>query len=66
LHIPVGVEAKSRNAETILSMAELDGVKGDKANSERLASAGEVLVPVHHGWCVKFFEEESSKEGGGF
>ncbi len=50
LHIPVAVEAKSRNAETVLSMAELDGIKGDKANLERLASAGEALVPVHHGW----------------
>jgi hypothetical protein len=47
-------------------MAELDGVKGDEANLERLASAGEALVLIHHGWCVKFFEEESSREGGGF
>jgi hypothetical protein len=66
LHIPVAVKAEFRNAETVLSTAELDGVKGDEANSECLTSAGEVLVPVHHGWCVNFFEEESSREGGGF
>jgi hypothetical protein len=66
LHILVAVKAKSRNAETILSTAELDGIKGDEANLERLTSAGEVLVPVHHGWCINFFEEESSREGGGF
>ncbi len=62
LHIPVAIEAKAGNAEPVLSTAKLNSVENDKADAECLTCAGEALVPVHHGRCVEFFEEEPRGE----
>ena len=62
MHFPVTIESEARNAEPVLSTAKLDSVKRDEANAECLARACEALVPVYHGWCVEFVEEEPRGE----
>jgi hypothetical protein len=53
------------DAEAFLAMAELDSVKWDKADAERLAGAGELFIPIDYGGRVKFFEEKTCGECGG-
>ncbi len=62
LHIQVMIRSETGNAEPVLSTAKLDSVERDVADAECLACACEALVPVYHGWCVEFFEEEPRGE----
>jgi hypothetical protein len=61
----VAVDTKAWDAEAFLATAELNSVKQDKANAERLAGAGESFIPIDYGGCVNFFEEKTCGECGG-
>jgi hypothetical protein len=55
-HVIVLFKAETWDAKPFLPMFELNGVKGNKANAERLASVGETFVSVNDRRCINFFE----------
>jgi hypothetical protein len=64
-HILVALDAEAQDAEPFMATVELDCVKWDKANAERLTSAGKRFISVHNRRCVEFVKEEMGGESVG-